>query len=683
VNLTRRLTVQIVVCLGVLTGFARAASAQLPSPWVHRDVGSPSAAGSAAESAGTFTVRGGGSDIWNSSDQFQFVYRAVTGDVDVRAQVVGIQYIDEWTKAGVMIRETTGATSRHASTFVTPAKGLAFQRREVTGGISTHTGSGSNTAPYWVRIVRVGQLFTSYVSANGSSWSLVGSDTISMGATVQVGLAVTSHKASATAMATFSNVTVSAPATSPAPSTWSNRDIGSPALAGRSSESSGTFSVTGAGRDIWDSSDQFQFMYQRVDGDVEIVARVTAIGYADRWSKGGVMIRESLTASAAHAFMTGSAAKGWAFQRRPVSGGISVHSPGAFTTPPGWVRLVRKGDLFTAYESTNGTSWEIVGTETIEMPSSVYVGLAVTSHNASRTSTATFTNVAIKAPTSPANAPPSITLSAPANGTTYTAPASIVLSASASDSDGTIAKVEFYANGAVVATDTTSPFSRSWSSVPQGTYNLHAVATDDKGATATSATVTVKVGSTANTPPTSAITSPATGATFTAPATITITASASDSNGSVTRVDFLRGSTVIGSDTSAPYTFLWSNVAAGTYSLTAVAYDNAGASTASAAVSVTVTSLTTKPTTLVFTPSLDHATSVTSYTVKLHRAGDPVTATPVATKSLGKPSPVNNEIAVDISAIVNPLAGGSYYAVVTATGSGGSASSTPSATFTK
>ena len=89
------------------------------------------------------------------------------------------------------------------------------------------------------------------------------------------------------------------------------------------------------------------------------------------------------------------------------------------------------------------------------------------------------------------------------------------------------------------------------------------------------------------------------------------------------------------------------------------------------------------PTTVVFTPSPDHDALVSSYSVALFRSGDPVTATPVATKNLGKPPVSNNEISASISDIVNPLPSGSYYAVVTAVGSGGSAQSSPSASFTK
>ena len=101
------------------------------------------------------------------------------------------------------------------------------------------------------------------------------------------------------------------------------------------------------------------------------------------------------------------------------------------------------------------------------------------------------------------------------------------------------------------------------------------------------------------------------------------------------------------------------------------------------AVTVIVSGTSATATTVVFKPSPDHSTLVSSYTVALRRSSDPVTATPVATKNLGKPSPVNGEISASVTDIVNPLPSGSYYAVVTAIGSGGSAQSTPSPPFTK
>jgi hypothetical protein len=464
------------------------------------------------------------------------------------------------------------------------------------------------------------------------------------------------------------------------PAPWADTDIGGPRVSGSASVSAGTFTVTGAGSDIGKTSDQFHFVYQVVDGDVEIVARLGSIQKIHQESKAGIMIREALTRASSHALMTGTAAKGWTFERRPVSGGSTLETPGSFSNPPGWVKLVRTGDTFQAYESIDGSTWVLVGTETIQMARTVYVGLAVTSHNARRAASATFTNVTVTS-VQPENQPPTVTLVAPAAGTTYTAPASIAFQATAADSDGTVSRIDFYAGAQLIGTDATSPYSAAWNNVPAGSYDLTAVATDDAGASATSSTARVTVTAPPNQPPTVSIASPANGASFTAPATITINANASDGDGTVTRVDFYRGSTLIGSDTSSPYSVTWSSVPAGTYALTAVAFDDDGASTSSPAVSVTVSSTAPAPTSVAFTPSPDHATAVTSYSVALRRATDAVTATPVATKSLGKPAPVNNEITVGISDIVDPLPAGSYYAVVTAVGSAGSAASAPSPTF--
>src|SRR5258705_3979829 len=93
-----------------------------------------------------------------------------------------------------------------------------------------------------------------------------------------------------------------------------------------------------------------------------------------------------------------------------------------------------------------------------------------------------------------------------------------------------------------------------------------------------------------NQPPTVALTAPANGATFTAPATVTLTASASDPENRLARVDFYRGSTQLGTATAAPYSFTWSSVAAGSYTLTAIAVDADGGTTTSGAISITVQS---------------------------------------------------------------------------------------------
>ncbi len=99
-----------------------------------------------------------------------------------------------------------------------------------------------------------------------------------------------------------------------------------------------------------------------------------------------------------------------------------------------------------------------------------------------------------------------------------------------------------------------------------------------------------------NVPPTVQLTGPVDGATFIAPASVTLTGNAADSDGTVTMVEFLSGDTVIGSDTTAPYSFVWNGVPAGDYSLSARATDNSGAATTSAAISITVNGVIIAPT---------------------------------------------------------------------------------------
>lgn len=192
----------------------------------------------------------------------------------------------------------------------------------------------------------------------------------------------------------------------------------------------------------------------------------------------------------------------------------------------------------------------------------------------------------------PSNTPPQVSLTNPANGATFATGSNIGLTATASDSGGSITKVEFFANGTLRGTDTSSPYAITWSNVAAGSYSLTARATDNGGATTTSAARNIVVSSGANSPPTVTMTSPANGATFYTPAAVTLTASASDANGSVARVEFFAGTSLIGSDTTAPYSVSWSTSTRGTYVLTARATDNAGAVTSSGGVSVKVGPLT-------------------------------------------------------------------------------------------
>jgi phosphatidylserine/phosphatidylglycerophosphate/cardiolipin synthase-like enzyme/regulation of enolase protein 1 (concanavalin A-like superfamily) len=186
----------------------------IPAPWVDADVGNVGTAGSATydQATTTFTVKGAGADIWGTADALHYVYQTLTGDGSVVAKVTSVSNTAAWVKAGVMIRSSLSANAAQATMLVSSGKGLAFQRRTANGGTSTSTAGAFAAAPYWVRLDRVGATISASQSTDGTNWTLVGSDTFTMGSTVYIGLGVSSHTTSAAATATFDNVSIIASA---------------------------------------------------------------------------------------------------------------------------------------------------------------------------------------------------------------------------------------------------------------------------------------------------------------------------------------------------------------------------------------------------------------------------------------------------------------------------------------
>lgn len=277
------------------------------------------------------------------------------------------------------------------------------------------------------------------------------------------------------------------------PSGWSSADIGSPQIAGSATYASAKFTVTGAGTDIWNSSDQFRFVYRQLTGDGVIVARVDTLQQAHEWSKAGVMLRETLNAGSKNVFTLASSAKGLSFQRRAATSTSSV-STIVSGAPPRWVKVERKGSVFTSSVSTNGTTWQTIGSQSIAMASTIYAGLAVTSHNPAQRVSAVFSSVAVTPATTtpPVNQAPNVTIAAPASGSTVSG--SLTISGTASDDAG-VAKVDVRvdAGAYILATGTTSwTATLNTSSVSDGAHTLTARATDAAGLTkTTSISVTV------------------------------------------------------------------------------------------------------------------------------------------------------------------------------------------------
>jgi len=174
-------------------------------------IGANDACGNLDDDGVTTAFEGKGADIWGTADAFCFFDRPWTGDGTLTVHVASVENTDPWAKAGVMFRETHDAGSKHVMAIVSPERGIAMQYRAATGGPSANAGVRAGTAPEWLRLVRSGDTFASYSSEDGATWQTLGTITVSMNATLFVGLPVTSHNAAAFTTAVFDNLSIERP----------------------------------------------------------------------------------------------------------------------------------------------------------------------------------------------------------------------------------------------------------------------------------------------------------------------------------------------------------------------------------------------------------------------------------------------------------------------------------------
>ncbi|MEO9476196.1 MAG: T9SS type A sorting domain-containing protein [Cyclobacteriaceae bacterium] len=187
----------------------------LPNPWDNDDIGAVGLAGSTVDkySGKVFIVQGSGSNIWGSSDEFQYAYQPFSGDGEIICQVSSVSPdVDDYVKAGLMFRETLDDDAKHTMVYITPESGNAFQSRSATAGSCSKT-SEASSIDRWLKLKREGDRFEGYQSNDGVTWSLIDSATVSMSASAYVGLVVTAHDNTKKAKATFRDITIEAEGT--------------------------------------------------------------------------------------------------------------------------------------------------------------------------------------------------------------------------------------------------------------------------------------------------------------------------------------------------------------------------------------------------------------------------------------------------------------------------------------
>jgi hypothetical protein len=202
---------------GILYADIHTLQTYLPTGWSTQDIGAPGSTGSAGSpSSGTWDLIGGGGGITGTADAFRFAYISLTGDGSITAQVMGVPSdnpSNHNAKAGVMIRDGVGAGAANVLLAMSPGSvnGAFFQYRFTSGSTTTISTDPGIWSPYWVRLTRSGNTFTAYCSADGVTWTLVGTAIVAMGSTVDIGLAVTASDNNQLDISTFQNVSVTTP----------------------------------------------------------------------------------------------------------------------------------------------------------------------------------------------------------------------------------------------------------------------------------------------------------------------------------------------------------------------------------------------------------------------------------------------------------------------------------------
>ena len=372
--------------------------AELPPGWRGQDVGAVAVAGTVIGGESGLTVRGSGADIWGTVDEFHGLFATAPSPAfEVTVRVRSVENVDQWTKAGLMVRAHLGPSAAHGSVFVTPTtvKGTAFQRRRQDNATSVHTAGPAIVAPIWLKLVVTGTGSLRNVSAfyrddAGGPWTLIARDTIVLPYPAQVGLVVSSHRDGRLAASNVDHLSLNS-----IPD-WSNVDIGSVRLPGTTGDDGATVTMEGGGADIWGTADAFRFRFTgSAAADQRISARVRSIEATHQWAKSGVMMRESLAPGARHVMLIVSPGRGVAMQYRSVTNGTTANVAIVPGVAPTWLRLTRQADRIVGEMSSDGRTWAPVGAVDlpVPVPFGMLAGVAVTSHNNSTLATAVFDSV--------------------------------------------------------------------------------------------------------------------------------------------------------------------------------------------------------------------------------------------------------------------------------------------------
>ena len=378
--------------------------------WWSTDVGDVGQTGSASETNGIWTVRGGGADIWGATDAFHYVYRARTGRVGaLEVRVTDLQDSSPFAKAGLMIRTGLDPSAATVLVDVRPTGDVEFMARSADGADMQYLGGKNVTVPVWLRLTwsppaspSAPVNVSAFVSQDKITWTQVaqpaslplppvfGAFPLAPNTIYPVGIVVTSHDVSQLNTAHFDGLSLTASART------SSVDVGTVGLVGNAVNdntlASNPFIVTGAGSDIWDTADSFQMLHFEPDGQGGGIVDRADIRASHAFAKAGFVYRDGLAPGAAMVILDLKPDGGVEFMARQCAGCAVTYLGGANVGVPAWLRLTHAGTTFSANVMSADKS-SSVNLGSVSVPMSVILpGLAVTSHDPSQTAVGIMSN---------------------------------------------------------------------------------------------------------------------------------------------------------------------------------------------------------------------------------------------------------------------------------------------------
>ena len=334
------------------------------------------------ESTDTFSLSASGGEIWGTEDDFRYVYREVTGDVEATVKVSALTTGDEFGKAGIMFRESSSESARHAFLTISAGKGVALERRHTPGGGTTRSGKGNVTTPVWLRLVKEGTYISAFYSEDGDNWAFLSEDIIEFPETISIGLAVAAHSENDSVTADFGELQIVELTNESSTETFISADIGKVGVNGDAAYDSSTnsFIVEASGGDIGFTHDAFHYVFREISGDFESVAKIDSLIAEEDWAKAGLMIRDGFSPDSPYFGIFMAKNVGIVHQNRYTNGAHSNWSKVDGVHTPFWVKLTRSGNIFRAFYSIDGSTWTLMEEENIPLSQTLLIGMALTSH---------------------------------------------------------------------------------------------------------------------------------------------------------------------------------------------------------------------------------------------------------------------------------------------------------------